>query len=171
MASTATSTTTSTKEIAKELPNRIRVYKDGTVERLFGSPIVPSSINDPQTGISSKDVVISENPSISGRLYLPKLSENHPQSQKLPILVYFHGGRFCLESAFSFLHQRYLNLIVSQANVIAVSVEYRLAPENPLPAAYDDCWDSLKRVAKHSTKCLSDNAEPWLINHGDFNKI
>ncbi|KAM3707374.1 hypothetical protein ACB098_02G022000 [Castanea mollissima] len=141
-----------TKEVATELLPLIRVYTDGSVERLFGSPIVPPSPDqDPETGVSSKDITISDNPSISARLYLPKLTP-HNQNQKLPILVYFHGGAFCVESAFSLFSHRYLNSIVSEANVVGISVEYRLAPEHPLPAS-------------------GNGKEPWLINHGDFERI
>ncbi|KAJ7980078.1 2-hydroxyisoflavanone dehydratase [Quillaja saponaria] len=171
MASTTTNPTTTTKEIAKEIPNLIRIYKDGTVERLLDSPIVPPSLRDPDTGVSSKDITISDNPSISARLYLPKLTQsNNQENQKIPILVYFHGGGFCIGSAFSFLDHRYLNLIVSQANVLAVSVDYRLAPEHLLPAAYEDCWTALKWVTSHLAN-NSVNSDPWLINHGDLEKI
>ncbi|XP_027363718.1 uncharacterized protein LOC113871120 [Abrus precatorius] len=160
--------TTTSKEIDRELPPLLRVYKDGTVERFLGSSFVPPTPQDPETGVSSKDIVISQNPSISARVYLPKLST--PENKKLPILVYYHGGAFCLESAFSFLHQRYLNIVASQANVLVVSVEYRLAPEHPLPAAYEDGWDALKWVTSHSTNNVN-NSEAWLINHGDFNRF
>ncbi|KAH7842635.1 hypothetical protein Vadar_007578 [Vaccinium darrowii] len=91
----------STNSIASELLPILRVYKDGTVERFVGSPFVPPSPEDPTTDVSSKDTTIS--PLVSARLYLPKLSS--PTHQKnLPILVYFHGGGFCIESAFSFLN-------------------------------------------------------------------
>ncbi|KAK7308178.1 hypothetical protein VNO77_41777 [Canavalia gladiata] len=165
----ATPTGSSSKEIETEILPFIRVYKDGTVERLIDSPIVPPSLQDPQTRVSSKDIVISNDPTISARLYLPNSTQSF---QKLPILVYFHGGGFCVESAFSFLDHRYLNLIVSEANVIAVSVEYRLAPEHPLPAAYDDSWHALDWVASHSNS-TANNAytEPWLKNHGDFSRV
>ncbi|WRX21238.1 Alpha/beta hydrolase fold-3 - like 10 [Theobroma cacao] len=156
------------KEVVKELPGLIKLYKDGSVERLFGSPYVPPSPEpDPETGVSSKDITISDNPLISARLYLPKLTQPH---EKLPILVYFHAGGFCLESAFSFFDLRYLNALVSEARVVAVSVEYRLAPEHPLPAAYEDCWAALQWVASHSL----DNEikkDSWLLNHGDFDRI
>ncbi|MED6157151.1 hypothetical protein PIB30_020652 [Stylosanthes scabra] len=151
----------STKEIHRELPPLLRVYKDGTVERFLGSSYVPPSEQDPDTGVSSKDIVISENPLISARLFLPKLENQH---QKLPILVYYHGGAFCLESAFSFLHQRYLNIIASHAKALVVSIEYRLAPEHPLPAAYEDGWYALNWIT-------SSKSEPWLMNHGDFNRF
>lgn len=158
-----------TDEILTDLSPVIKVYKNGRVERLFGSPIVPPTPQDPVTGVSSKDITIS--PQVSARLYLPKL--NHP-SEKLPILVYFHGGGFCVESAFSFYQQRYLNLVVAEARVVCVSVEYRSAPEYLLPIAYEDSWTALQWVASHFAACDESNSvnlDPWLINHGDLSKI
>ncbi|KAK9288347.1 hypothetical protein L1049_016800 [Liquidambar formosana] len=158
----------SKREVVSELLPLLRVYKDGTVERLLGSPRVPPSLDDPQNNVSSKDITISKDPNISARLYLPKISHHH--YQKLPILVYFHGGGFCIESAFSFLDHRYLSILASEAKILAVSVEYRLAPEHPLPTAYEDSWAALQWVCSHSAKdgvvC-----EPWLIDHGDFDRV
>ena len=155
-----------TEEVEKEFLPFNRMYEDGSVERLVGSHYVPPLPNDPETGVTSKDITISQDPSISARLNLPSLNQTH--LPKLPILVYFHGGGLCLESAFSFNHQRYLNSLVAQAQVVAVSVEYRLAPEHLLPIAYEDCWAALQWVALHSLN-NGLNKEPWLMNHGDFN--
>ncbi|CAK9154626.1 unnamed protein product [Ilex paraguariensis] len=158
-----------TKEVVTDLAPVLRVYKDGKVERLVGSAYVPPSPNHPATGVSSKDAAIS--PLISARLYLPKTTTTTPQ--KLPILIYFHGGGFCVESAFSFLDHRYMNQIASQAKVLIISVEYRLAPEYLLPVAYEDCWDAIQWVASHAVSVNDDgeNKELWLINHGDFEKV
>ncbi|KAF8388036.1 hypothetical protein HHK36_026702 [Tetracentron sinense] len=154
------------QEVASELLPLLRVYKDGGVER-FDSPFVPPSPKDPKTGVSSKDILISPESGVSDRLYLPKLTENQ---QKLPILVYFHGGGFCIESAFSSQDHNYLNILVSQSNVIAVSVEYRKAPEHPLPTAYDDCYNALQWVSSHSRGGAA-GCEPWLTNHADLNRV
>lgn len=73
-----------------------RIYKDGQVEHFddisasIGFSFVPPSLDDPKTSVSSKDVTIS--PYVSARLYLPKNTTNI--TQKLPILVYYHGGGF-----------------------------------------------------------------------------
>ncbi|BBN68871.1 alpha/beta-Hydrolases superfamily protein [Prunus dulcis] len=169
------STSTTKKEIASELLPLIRVYKDGTVERLWGSPYVPPCPHDPQTNVSSKDITISHYPTISARLFLPQNQIYQKPQHLLPILVYFHGGGFCFESAFSSDHHRLLNRLVSQAQVLAVSVEYRLAPENPLPNCYQDCWDALQWVSSHRTHKELDanntNKEPWLVNYGNFDKL
>lgn len=164
------SSTSSSSDIVTDLSPFIRVYKDGKVERLLGSPFVPAGPEDPTTGVSSKDVNIS--PQVSARLYLPK-AKSIESSEKLPILIYYHGGGFCLDSAFYFLCHRYVNLLVSQAKAVAISVNYRLAPEFPLPAAYEDSWTAITWVASHSVSDIDIGGvkEPWLLNHGNFDKI
>ncbi|XP_065863376.1 2-hydroxyisoflavanone dehydratase-like [Euphorbia lathyris] len=160
------------KEVAAELPPFFRVFKDGSVERFIGAPTVPPTPEDPETGVSSKDITISKEPPISARLYLPKLTQP-PEQKKLPILVYFHGGGFCIESAYSSTETKYMNSLVSQAKVVAISIEYRLAPESPLPIAFEDCWTALQWVASHhsSTENELEEKEEWIINHGDFNRF
>ncbi|KAL3507921.1 hypothetical protein ACH5RR_033303 [Cinchona calisaya] len=157
------------KEVEIDLSPVLKVYKDGRVERLFGSPHVPPSLDDPITHVSSKDITIS--PNVSARIYLPKIIE---PNQKLPILVYFHGGGFARESAFSFLDHRYINLLASKAECLVVSVEYRLAPEHPLPACYEDCWAALQWVASHvvvDDKYSDTGKEEWLVGYGNFDRI
>lgn len=154
-----------TKEIVDEIPGWIRVFSDGTIERPLNNPIVPP----PQTGLSSKDFLISQNPPLSARLFLPNIT--HQSDQKLPIYVYFHGGGFFFESTFSKIYTDHFLKLVPLANAVTVSVEYRLAPENPLPAAYHDCWNALQWVASHSSSTNNTNKEPWLTQHGDFNRV
>ncbi|KAE8728133.1 2-hydroxyisoflavanone dehydratase [Hibiscus syriacus] len=156
------------KEVATEILPFIRVYKDGSVERLAGSPIVPPSASDPETGVSSKDIIVSQDPPISARIYLPKhLLDQH---QKHPILVYFHGGGFCFSSAFSFVETKFMNRLTCLANAVVVSIEYRLAPEHPLPICYHDCWTGLQWVVSHSNG--DSNEEPWVYyTYADFDRV
>ncbi|KAH1030792.1 hypothetical protein J1N35_042966 [Gossypium stocksii] len=58
--------------------------------------------------------------------------------------------------------------LLAEANVIAVSVDYRRAPEHPIPIAYHDPWDALKWVASHYG---GNGHEKWLNHHVDFNKV
>ncbi|GLT78477.1 hypothetical protein SLA2020_500110 [Shorea laevis] len=153
-------------EVVTELETLIRVYRDGSVER-SQAPIVPPSLQDPETGVSSKDITISANPPISARIYLPNLSD--PSPQKLPVLVYFHGGGFCVESAFNLTETTFTNRLVHRAKVVAVSIEYRLAPEHPLPIAFEDCWAGLQWVAAHAGP-NGINEEPWL-SYADFERL
>ncbi|GAY60156.1 hypothetical protein CUMW_199820 [Citrus unshiu] len=151
-------------EVAHDFSPLIKVHKDGKVERLRGTDIVPPSL-DPKTNVDSKDVVYSPENNLSARLYLPK---NTNQNQKLPLLVYFHGGGFCIETAFSPTYHNYLNDLVSEANIIAVSVDYRRAPEHPLPIAYEDSWDAVKWLASHVDGNVP---KDWLNRNADFERV
>ncbi|KAJ0984743.1 hypothetical protein J5N97_003099 [Dioscorea zingiberensis] len=52
------------------------------------------------------------------------------------------------------------------ANIIAVSVNYRLAPEHLLPTAYEDSWEALQWVLSSGA-----SEEPWLAEHGDLKRV
>ncbi|XVE93341.1 hypothetical protein REPUB_Repub01dG0183400 [Reevesia pubescens] len=153
-----------TSDIAIDAPPMIRVYKDGRVERLLGTQVVPPGL-DPKTNVESKDLVYSQETGQSIRLYIPK---NVISAQKLPLLVYFHGGAFCVETAFSPTYHNYINSLVAEANIVVLSVDYRRAPEHPIPIAYDDSWDALKWVASHYG---GNGSEDWLSCYADFDKV
>ncbi|KAL3505178.1 hypothetical protein ACH5RR_035019 [Cinchona calisaya] len=152
-------------EITHDVPPYIRVYKDGTVERLVGTEVAPATF-DPQTGVSSKDIIVIPETGVTARVYRPNnLVKN---SQKIPLLIYFHGGAFCIASTSDPKYHNSLNLLVSEAKIIAVSVNYRLVPEHPLPAAYEDSWAVLKWVASHNS---GQGSEDWLTQSVDFSKV
>ncbi|KAG6653113.1 hypothetical protein CIPAW_05G052700 [Carya illinoinensis] len=155
----------SSSEIAHDHSPFLKIYKDGRIERFIGTEVVSPSL-DPQTGVESKDVVISPETGVAVRIYIPKATIQ--TQKKLPVLVYFHGGGFCVETAFSPQYHRYLNSVVSEASVVAVSVDYRRAPEHPLPVAYDDSWAVLKWVESHADEKGPDE---WLKSHADFERV
>ncbi|XP_047956511.1 2-hydroxyisoflavanone dehydratase-like [Salvia hispanica] len=157
----------STKDLLTDLSPLIQVYTDGTVHRLISSPHVPPSPEDPATSVASKDILIPPS-NIPARLYLPKLSA---APQKLPILLYHHGGGFCLESAFSFLHHRYANLLSAASPALILSLEYRLAPEHPLPAAYHDSSFALRWLCSHALDDPTFEKDPWIADHADLGRI
>jgi acetyl esterase len=69
------------------------------------------------------------NTSIPIRIYWPSL-------QKLPLLIYFHGGGWSRGSLNT--HDAVCRRIGKEANCIVISVDYRLAPEFPYPSAIED---------------------------------
>ncbi|HET8880744.1 MAG TPA: alpha/beta hydrolase [Solimonas sp.] len=70
------------------------------------------------------------------RIYRPQATDDAP----LPVLAYGHGGGWVFSSVAAM--DRAVRLIANEAKVIVVSVDYRLAPEHPYPAASDDCEDA-----------------------------
>jgi acetyl esterase len=69
----------------------------------------------------------------------------HPGGEDLPVLVYAHGGGFvfCDLDSHDGLCRAFANLL----GAIVVSVDYRLAPESPWPAAADDLY----AVTRHAS--------------------
>uniref|UniRef100_A0A7N0T1A2 Alpha/beta hydrolase fold-3 domain-containing protein n=1 Tax=Kalanchoe fedtschenkoi TaxID=63787 RepID=A0A7N0T1A2_KALFE len=156
------------EDIALDIYPLLRIFKDGKIERFLGTASVPAG-TDPATGVQSKDVILSPEDGVGVRLYLPK--DASPE-KKLPLVVYFHGGGFCVETAWSPVYHTYLNALTSEANAVVASVNYRLAPEHPLPAAFEDSWRILKWAASHSgSGLIPEPAEPWLSEYVDFNKV
>ncbi|KAJ8766607.1 hypothetical protein K2173_001127 [Erythroxylum novogranatense] len=155
----------SDSEIYLDFSPMFLIYKDGSINRKATERVPPSL--DPEDNVWSKDVVYSPELNLSLRLYLPKHTVTNPD-HKLNVLVYFHGGAFCAGSPFSAFYHNYLNTLVQAANVLLVSVEYRLAPEHRLPAAYNDGWTAVNWVASHAN---GNGPEEWLNSNADFDKV
>ncbi|MCW5864804.1 MAG: alpha/beta hydrolase [Anaerolineae bacterium] len=59
-----------------------------------------------------------------------------------PALLWIHGGGLVIGNAQ--MNDRQLATFVQALGIVVVSVEYRLAPTHPYPAAIDDCYTALK---------------------------
>lgn len=72
------------------------------------------------------------------RLYDPR---DEPREQT-PLLVFFHGGGFVVGSLET--HDGTCRKLAVETGYPILSVDYRLAPENPFPAALEDCYTALE---------------------------
>lgn len=59
-------------------------------------------------------------------------------SSRAPLIVYFHGGGWVVGGIES--HDGVCSALSRDARALVCSVDYRLAPEHPFPAALDDAW-------------------------------
>ncbi|XP_061374688.1 probable carboxylesterase 17 [Gastrolobium bilobum] len=148
--------------VVEEIVGLIRVHKDGYVERPQIVPCVTADLS-PELNVTSRDIVIDKVTNTWARFYVPI-----PQ-QKLPLLVYFHGGGFCVGSAAWSCYHDFLARLSVKVGCLIMSVNYRLAPENPLPAPYDD---GLKAVMWVKQQMLYQyEASEWWTSKCNFSSI
>jgi acetyl esterase len=81
--------------------------------------------------------------SIPARLYTPKTLRR--TGGLAPCLVFFHGGGWVIGDLDS--HDVVCRKLADEAQLIVISVDYRLAPEHKFPAAVDDAIEATKWIA------------------------
>ncbi|KAL2514855.1 putative carboxylesterase 8 [Forsythia ovata] len=113
----------------------------------------------------STDIPLSPYNKAYIRLYIPAKT---PTGTKLPLIIYLHGGDFVLFSASTVVFHEFCNNIAGQFPAVVASVEYRLAPENRLPAAYDDALNAIL-WAKDQALGVG-GRDPWL-EYADFSRV
>jgi acetyl esterase len=77
------------------------------------------------------------------RIYAPATRRGGPA----PALVFFHGGAFVLGDRYT--EELRCLRYAAEAQCVVVSVDYRLAPEHPYPAAVEDCFAGLVWTTSH----------------------
>lgn len=109
-------------------------------------------------GVERKDIVGDGSArGIKMRLYKPKVNKK----EKLPLLVYFHGGGWTIGGIDSCAE--FCDALASAGTMIVLAVDYRLAPENPFPAGFNDCESSLEYALVHAEELGS---TPDLVSVG-----
>ena len=86
---------------------------------------------------------------IGVRVYRPQDS-----GESAPVVVYFHGGGFAVGDLDT--HDPTSRLHAAQTGAVVVSVDYRLAPEHPYPAAVEDAVAATGWVAEHAAELGAD---------------
>ncbi|GAA0152610.1 deacetylase [Lithospermum erythrorhizon] len=114
------------------------------------------------TPVLSRDVTLDPSKKTWLRLYIPRKRDNL-SSSKLPLIMYYHGGGFIFSSADSAAHDIFLKGLVEKIGAMLISLDYRLAPENRLPAAYDDAMDCLNWIKNTQDK--------WVREFADFGNV
>jgi acetyl esterase len=88
---------------------------------------------------------------------------NSPPTSGCPCIVYLHGGGWVVGDLDS--HDFICAELASTLGVLVIAVDYRLAPEHPFPAAFEDClgvWRALRtrpyRLDPERTLVVGDSA-------------
>jgi len=110
----------------------------------------------PIAGVAERDIPGPGGP-LRLRIYTP------PGVAPFPLMVFFHGSGFVLCSLDT--HDGICRNLCAGAGVVVVSVDYRLAPEHPFPAAPEDCLAATRWAAAHAGELGADAAR--LVLCGD----
>jgi acetyl esterase len=111
------------------------------LDALRNSGLVNEAVTGPKlevTRVVDSRAIDSHGHDVGVRVYESEMKD-------APVLIYAHGGGWTLLSIESC--DALCRRICLGANCTVVSVDYRLAPESPFPAAYDDVWCALQWVA------------------------
>jgi versiconal hemiacetal acetate esterase len=95
----------------------------------------------PDPSVQSEDRVITD--SLKARIYMPK-----GYSGGSPVGVYFHGGGWAMGDLDG--DDAFARSISRGGNVVVVSIEYGLAPQNRHPGLINDCWKGLQWTLQHA---------------------
>ncbi|RZS41328.1 acetyl esterase [Herbihabitans rhizosphaerae] len=123
------------RDLASGTPEEARAALEESRSLLPGDPIEPVAVRDLQVpgGAGPRDA----------RLYTPDgLAEGSG------LLVYFHGGGWVIGSLDT--HDNLCRLLAVEAGVRVLSVDYRLAPEHPFPAAPADALAAFRYATTNS---------------------
>ncbi|KAL5328654.1 hypothetical protein ACEPPN_002156 [Leptodophora sp. 'Broadleaf-Isolate-01'] len=105
---------------------------------------------------STRDFAIkrreSEGPDVMVRVFTP---EGQKPEGGWPVMVYYHGGGWVLGNIDT--ENVVCTNLCKRANCVVISVDYRLAPENPYPAAVHDSWEALLWLHSTAASLLSLN--------------
>ncbi|KAK6085099.1 alpha beta hydrolase fold-3 domain protein [Seiridium cupressi] len=112
---------------------------------VFGFHALPEKLQAP-IGRVEFTAVRGRHGTVPVRLFYPKNFEDSHRGMtkgnvKVPAMVYMHGGGYTVGSVDEF--ENGLRLLAEKANMIAIGVEYHLAPEWPVPTQLDDYEDVL----------------------------
>ena len=131
----------------------------------------PTTFPDRQPSVHWKEAVYDKAKNLRVRMYKPAAAAGggDASGNKLPVLVHFHGGGFCLGSCtWGNVHAFCLRL-AADAGAVVLSAGYRLTPKHRLPTAVDDGAGFLRWLREQSTNPAA--ADVWLAESADFSRV
>ncbi|EER90762.1 hypothetical protein BDA96_01G064800 [Sorghum bicolor] len=153
--------------VVEDMPHVLQLLSDGTVVRFADYDTLPPPSVPPALPVQWKDVVYDATHDLKLRVYRPP--PDSCGNNKLPVLVYFHGGGYVLGTfALPNFHACCLRL-AAELPAVVLSADYRLAPEHRLPAALDDAASVMDWVRAQAVDAAG--GDPWLAESADLRRV
>jgi acetyl esterase len=134
-------------------PGEVRAASDRR-KKLIGLPGAALIVGRPHPEVltSAKTALGPDGTKIPLRVYRPAGTVD----ETLPVIVNFHGGGFI--SGDPAQSEWWCTSIAHGVRAVVVSVDYRLAPEHPFPAAAEDCYAATVWAAEHAADLGADGS-------------
>ncbi len=84
-------------------------------------------------------------------------------SPERPLFINLHGGGFIGKHMDR--DERFCRQIACTYNGLVLDIDYVLAPENPYPAAVEECWDILQWIRAQKEELMYDTGRIFLLGH------
>lgn len=111
------------------------------------SIVLPPALDSPVASVKDRTIAGPGGP-LALRIYTPD------GTGPFGVVVYLHGGGYVVGDLDT--QDMIARALCSWSGAIVVSVDYRLAPEHPFPAAPDDAWAAFQWVATHAAELGGD---------------
>ncbi|MEU4572291.1 alpha/beta hydrolase [Nonomuraea sp. ATR24] len=118
-------------------------YADPVSERKALTELVASLPEPDVSALEITDRMVPADPDVPVRIY-------RPQEAQGGVIVWMHGGG-CIVGDLDTEH-RWAAKLAAESGAVVVSVGYRLAPEHPFPAPFDDAYAALVWVAANAAE-------------------
>ncbi|HSO38922.1 MAG TPA: alpha/beta hydrolase [Labilithrix sp.] len=128
-------------------PHALRVEQRNATALAGGRPVKVGSVRDLQIDGGAGR--------LRARHYAPALGEG------APLLVFLHGGGFVFGDLDT--HDAPCRILCRHGGMHVLAIDYRLAPENPFPAALEDARAALRWAQAHAAEL---GADPTRIGVG-----
>ncbi|KAL5227125.1 hypothetical protein ABZP36_015390 [Zizania latifolia] len=155
--------------VVEDFAGVLKLFSDGSVVRGDESVFSPS-VERPHgrevPDVQWKDVVYDAGHGLRVRVYVMPAAAG--EGGRLPVLVYFHGGGYCIGAPEQPMFHTFCLRAASELPAVVLSVQYRLAPEHRLPTAIEDGAGFLSWLRGQAV--LGAGADPWLAESADFGR-
>jgi acetyl esterase len=122
------------------------------VQNRRGALVISARPPIPMARVEAVEIAADPGP-VPARFYVPG---GLPDAIPAPLLVYFHGGGWVIGDLDT--HDGLCRFLASAAGTTVLSIDYRLSPEHPFPAAVEDSWAAYSWAVENSAALGADPA-------------
>jgi len=163
---------TTAPHVVEDLLGVVQLLSDGSVVRADESVLTPPGATFPDVPAVQWTDVVYDRPArgLRVRLYRSPEEAAPKGGRRLPVLVHFHGGGYCIGAYDQPGFHAFYQHVAAEVPAVVLSVQYHLAPEHRLPAAIEDAATFFSWLRSQAAPATGAAADPWLAEWANFSR-